>query len=570
MKILNKISKIINIKLKSLILFFSFLILGSLFSSYQEANKNERPIQEGGESLYLLATLYKEGLGVPKDLAKAREYYLKAAKKDHYEAWLAFNELQIAYELEKPNVSNVIRPIDIVDYGKKYLKYNNEKLNDNSDSNNNINSDCSLDNIKPEPFCFGLPYKIKDNISNNNSGLVNTRNLELLWLYNIAGNQSYLNLRSQFISELSKIILPKIKEKILSKTDYNEIFETFIKHLKKIGKKRQEIAYAQNTPHPEEFGLLRSEIDKKVNGRSFTVLYTPLSPEDPKQGRYQPWAREVKETVFNHISLLLDNPELSETPWILDAHNKGNDDSKEKKKIQSRMRIRLLKKGELQHSTIAKDLQKFCIEWYPQHYTDFKKEDFKKNNIQYLQLEIEIGFQNNENGEITFIPCTTITGIYKKDTIQPNITNNGTNINNDVLRDNSNKFTRRSLSYYLVGPLVATHPHKKNLPALLKMASTCWTDALLFEKKNSKNSSELSELIDKIATVQYILDHVSAFSRGSGAISEFVAESLFRMHGYEVSLAPQTISLVQTALGTSLSEFRKRYPKMVRVQLIDH
>lgn len=314
--------------------------------------------------------------------------------------------------------------------------------------------------------------------------------------------------------------LPAFRQSIQADSS-DTVYEAFIKHLTILGEKRRGIAQQLQTPKAERFGVFRLE------NSSTNLVYTPISPESPNLGPYQPWARHIKETVFKNAPQLFAKTEDTNTPWIEDP-----DDGL----LRARLRIRLLKKDGMTNHYMAGELQKYC-EKYPQFYDAFTKQDFATPDaVNFLLLEIELGLKEN------FVPCTTIAGVFKADSQKPN------------------GFSQKSLASFLTSPLIAAHSYPKYFKSLLQIASQAWLAALLWDQK------DLSQGIDRIARVQYVIDHISPFYRGSGAIAEFTAESLFNSYGYDVYLAPGTISMVQVGLGVSLQEYRTLYPQMVRVK----
>src|SRR4051812_35631908 len=104
--------------------------------------------QDGNpNSQFALGCMYRDGVGVAQNLVVAREWFFKAAKQKHRASQQAFNRVQIEIELRNPDVSNVVRPIDLHQQGLRYLSLAKEDRVQN------------LDDVKAPPFCFGLPYK---------------------------------------------------------------------------------------------------------------------------------------------------------------------------------------------------------------------------------------------------------------------------------------------------------------------------------------------------------------------------------------------------------------------------
>ncbi|MEI8295901.1 MAG: SEL1-like repeat protein [Alphaproteobacteria bacterium] len=468
------------------------------------------------DAQYYIGCMYRDGRGVAKDLEVAKQWFFKAGKQKHQKGQIAFNHLYNEIELQKPGVSNIVRPVDVVQQGIIYLALDHAGFKQ------------SLDDIKAPPFHFGLPYKTDDSAAGLFKGLGTARNPDMLWLYNPDGDEEFVKFKSEIIAELVKDDFPKIVKELKAAKDSKPVFyEKFVEHLKKVGIKRGEIAKKLKSDKAEEFGVWRATVPSPHDD-----LHTTLSPEDPVGGRYQPWARHTKETVYKLAKVLLENPGMDVTPWV-----EYNDPANS---IRTRVKLSLFLKQDyliIRKHHVTK-LQEACVNHWPQHYTNFfEPAAFAADDgVRFLVLTMEIGEKDN------FLPATRISGLFKPDKEKPN------------------GFSQKALASFLASPLIAAHLDSKNIEPLLEMCSAVWYQALTWDGKDIK------ELINAAAKLQYCLDSASPFKRGSGWIAEVIVEALFNFHGYDVFLAPGTISMVQVALGVPMDEFLTLYPQMVKVR----
>jgi len=494
--------------------------------SASESTKTETAERIRGEAeagkadaQYYLGCMYRDGRGVEKNLETAKQWFFKAGKQGHQKGQIAFNHLYNELELKKPGVSNVVRPVDVVQQGIIFLALTKAGFKQN------------LDDIKAPPFNFGLPYKVGDN-ADLFKGLGTTRNPDMLWLYNPDDDEEFTKFKSQVINELVKDDFPRILKEIKEgKADKEKaktiIFEKFVEHLRKVGVRRGEIAQKLKSKSADEFGIWRATVPPPHDD-----LHTPLSPEDPVNGRYQPWARHVKETVYKLSQVLIDNPEMDVTPWV---EFKDPDSP-----IHTHVKISLFLKQD--YLVIKKyhveKLQAACVTHWPQNYSEFFESAAfaAEDGVRFLVLTMEIGVGDK------FLPATRISGLFKPD------------------KENPNGFSQKALASFLTSPLIAEHLESRDIEALLEMCSTCWYQALTWDGKDIK------KLTNILATLQYCLDSTSPFKRGSGWVAEVIIEALFNFHGYDVFLGPGTISMVQVALGVPLGEYLTLYPQLTRVK----
>lgn len=469
------------------------------------------------DAQYYLGCMYRDGRGVKQDLDVAKEWFFKAGKQGHQKGQIAFNHLYNELELKKPGVSNIVRPVDVVQQGIIFLALTKAGFSQN------------LDDIKAPPFHFGLPYKI-DN-SDLFKGLGTTRNPDMLWLYNPDDDEEFIKFKAQVITELVKEDFPKILKEIKEAQGNKEenlkvIYEKFVEVLKKIGAKRGEIAQKLKSKKAEEFGIWRATVPPPHDD-----IHTPLSPEDPVGGRYQPWARHVKETVYKLSKVLIDNPEIDVTPWV--------EFNVPESPIRSRVKLSLFLKQDYQiiKKYHVEKLQAACVNHWPHNYGDFfEPAAFSaEDGVRFLVLTIEIGTGDH------FFPVTEISGLFKPDKEKPN------------------GFSQKALASFLTSPLIAEHLDSKNIEPLLEMCSNSWYQVLTWDGK------DLQKLVRDLATLQYCLDSTSPFKRGSGWVAEVLIEALFNFQKYDVFLKPGTISMVQVALGVPLDEHIDLYPKMVHI-----
>jgi len=467
------------------------------------------------DAQYYLGCMLRDGRGVKKDPEAAKEWFLKAGKQGHQKGQIAFNQLYTEIELKKPGVSNVVRPVDVVQQGILFLALTKAGFSQN------------LDDIKAPPFHFGLPYKVDDK-SSLLKGLGTVRNPDILWLYNPDNDEEFMKFKAQVITELVKEDLPRILKEIKEVQADKEksqkvIYEKFVEALKKIGAKREEIAQKLKSKNAEEFGAWRMP--------PYNDLHTPLSPEDSVRGRYQPWARHVKETVYKLAKTLIDNPDMEVTPWV---EFNAPDSS-----IRSRVKLSLFLKHDYQiiNKYHVDKLQTACVNHWPQNYADFFEPAafVAEDGVRFLVLTMEIGAGDH------FVPTTRISGLFKPDKSQ------------------SNGFSQKALASFLTSPLIAEHLDRRNIDTLLEMCSTCWFQALTWDGK------DLQKLLNNLATLQYCLDNASPFKRGSAWVSEVLIEAIVNFHGHDIFLKPGTISMVQVALGVPLDEHIALYPKMVDI-----
>lgn len=489
----------------------------------ESINRIREEATEGkADAQYYLGCMYRDGRGVKQDLEAAKEWFFKAGKQGHQKGQIAFNHLYAELELKKPGFSNVVRPVDVVQQGIMFGALTKAGFSQD------------LDAIKAPPFHFGLPYKVDDD-SNLFKGLGTVRNPDMLWLYNPDNDEEFLKFKAQAIVELVKDDLPKIFKEIndASQEDKEKskkiIYEKFVELLKKIGVKRGEIAQKLKNKAAEEFGIWRTTVAPPYDN-----IHTSLSPEDPLGGRYQPWARHVKETVYKLAKVLIDNPEIDVTPWV-----EFNDPDS---LIRSRVKVSLFLKQDYQiiQKYHVEKLQAACVNHWPQNYGGFFEPAVfaAEDDVRFLVLTMEIGVGDH------FFPVTRISGLFKPDKRKPN------------------GFSQKALASFLTSPLIAEHLESKNIDALLEMCSICWYQALNWDGK------DLQKLTNNLATLQYCLDSTSPFKRGSGWVTEVLVEAMFNFKGYNVFLKPGAVSMVQVALGVPLGEHIALYSTLVQVKKI--
>jgi len=213
-----------------------------------------------------MGLVYRGGIGgMPENLDLAKKWFLKAGKQFHRDSQQAYNEVAIELELQSGG-SNLVRPLDVVQQGHLYLAA--AKKGEAPEH---------LEDMKAPPFYFGLPYEPEE----LSRGLGTVRNPDMLWLYGLDGDKEFFKFKAQVISELVTDELPKLLKQI-KKVGPNKRdqlgFEKFVLLLKKLGAKRGELAKKLGSVSAQDFGVWRTH-----------DLHTPISPEDPVRGRFQPW-----------------------------------------------------------------------------------------------------------------------------------------------------------------------------------------------------------------------------------------------------------------------------------------
>lgn len=86
--------------------------------------------------------------------------------------------------------------------------------------------------------------------------------------------------------------------------------------------------------------------------------------------------------------------------------------------------------------------------------------------------------------------------------------------------------------------------------------------AKLFKKAVEWDKQAPQELLNLIGQINYLFSHAMPFQRGSAAIGEWIEQSLFRYHGYDVAYHSD-VNINMEALISSLNEFMEKYPSML-------
>jgi hypothetical protein len=351
------------------------------------------------------------------------------------------------------------------------------------------------------------------------------------------GNELFQKLSMEFMP----VIVNSIRESAAYLKEHGDasLYAVFERHIQLLERKRRQIAFLTNTTTAGRFGQRRDENYE---------MPTDIATMHLASQYYKHWRERAKENMVAQVGPLLVEPTRVTTEWTVTGETRSRLTILTRSEFWTKneaeadiLNAAVLNRSIDQNKPMLDQFRlmaavnnlEVCTERDKSKFTEY----FKKLDIlKFLLCEVEI----LADGE--FIPLTKHMGFFIPD---PQTTNG---------------FSPKALESFITDScLVTMHTYKENVPALLKLCSRWWYEAIFWEGTN------VEELMDLVSRVQYLSDNLMLDARGSGTIAEWKAEGIFRYHGYRIEQLPGVTSIVQEDLANpSLPDFQARFRNMVK------